>query len=51
MRWLDSITDYKSEQSLGDSEGQGSLSMGSQRVGLEFSSVQSFSRVHLFARP
>ena len=47
MRWLDGITDsvdMSSEQTLGDSEGQGSLacckSMGLQRVGHDLATEQ-----------
>ena len=47
MRWLDSTTDsingHEFEQTLGDSEGQGSLvlqSMGLQRVGQDLVAEQ-----------
>ena len=42
MRWLDSITDAMNMtwQTLGDGEGQGGLSMGSQIVGHEWATEQ-----------
>ena len=43
MRWLDSITDYEFGETLGDSEGQGSLACyvhGLQRVGHDLATEQ-----------
>ena len=46
MRWLDSITDYEFGETLGDSEGQGSLACyvhGLQRVGHDLATEQQQS--------
>ena len=40
VRWHHGLNGRESDQTLGDSEGQGSLTMGSQRVGHDVGTVK-----------